>query len=88
MIAKPYYKVVRISDDYLAVPVGNAADSIHGIIALSETAAFVLNKMEKPITREELIEVLLSEYDVERETVESDLDSILRTFLELELIEP
>ena len=61
----------------MAVPIGEEATAFHGVVALSASAAFLLNSLNEPHTANELIEILLKEYDVDRETAEKDIKEIV-----------
>lgn len=86
MIRNKEFEIVNIAEDYLAIPVGEQATAFHGVVALSEAAAFLLRKLDEPQTAENLVDMLLSEYEVDRATAEKDVESILKTFLDLRLI--
>ena len=86
MIKNKNFEIVSISDEHMAIPVGDEATSFHGVIALSESAAFLLEKMEKPLSVEELVDILLEEYEIDRVTAQKDVDSIIRKFVELNLV--
>ena len=81
------FEIVDVSDEYMAVPVGEEAENFKGVVALSEPAAFLLKNMEECKSKEELIELVLREYDVDRATVTSDVDKIIQTFLDIGLID-
>ena len=70
----------------MAVPVGDEATSFHGVVALSDAAAFLLEQMTEPQTTEELVNKLLEQYDVDLLTAKEDVHSIVNTFKDLNLI--
>lgn len=86
MIKNECFEVVTVADEHMAVPIGEEAVSFHGVVALSEAAAFLLNKMDEPRTKEELVDLLCREYDVDRATAEKDVDEIIIKFRELKII--
>lgn len=86
MIRNSEFEITKIADEYMAVPVGDEAISFHGVVTLSEPAAFVLNLLGEPRTKEELVDHLLEEYEVDRASAEADLTAILQTFFELRLV--
>lgn len=49
MIRNPNFEIVRLDDECMAVPVGDEATSFHGVVALSEPAAFLLEQMTEPL---------------------------------------
>ena len=86
MIRNRDFEITNIADEYMAVPVGKESAFFHGVVTLSEPAAFLLKQMTEPRTREELIDLLLEEYETDRATVEAEFTAIMETFTELRLV--
>ena len=86
MIKNSDFELINISDEHLAIPIGEEATRFHGVVALSETAAYLLQEMNKTRTKAELVEILLREYQVDRITAENDVNDIIKKFAELNLI--
>lgn len=83
-----YDFVVRnIVDEYVLVPVGDAALSFGGMITTSEVGAFLIGQLKDDVTREELAERLVAEYEVDADTARADLDEFLGQLKKLELLE-
>lgn len=72
-------ELLRVADEYFAVPVGESADASYSMIALSEPAWFMLTNMNEPKTKEELVKLITEEYDVDACTAEKDIDELLCT---------
>ena len=87
MKLKPTFEIVQVADEYLAVPVGAAAGVFHGIVALSEAAAFLLQNAQGDSTEEELVQLLLDNYQVDEETAYQDLRSLTEKLRQLGMIE-
>ena len=87
MIIKPGFELVEIADEHLAVPVGDNAQTYKGVVALSEAAFYLLKNLNVQQTKESLLALLTSEYEVESSVATSDLDTLLSTLVELGLIE-
>ena len=86
MTRNSHFEIVEIAGDHMAIPVGEEAVSFHGVVALSEAAAFLLKKLDEPQTRDSLVDLLLDEYDIDRPLAERDVDGIIQTFTEYNLI--
>lgn len=86
MIRNPNFEIVRLDDECMAVPVGDEATSFHGVVALSEPAAFLLEQMTEPLATEDLVNKLLEQYEVDHAVAEEDVRSIINKFKELNLI--
>lgn len=67
----------QIAGEHILIPVGETALKIHGMINLSESAAFLWEKLQKDCTEEELIAALLAEYDIDRETAAADVRELV-----------
>ena len=80
MIRNMNFEIIKIADDNMAIPIGEEATSFHGIVALSEPAAFVLELLNKPHSFEELVEELINEYDIDRAKAEREMKEIIDVF--------
>ena len=77
------FTIQKVGESYIAVAVGETSKNFHGMIRLNETGAFLWNHLtEKDCTEEELIDALLSEYDVDRETAGKDVHRIVESLRE------
>ena len=81
------YKVVEVAGDYMAVPVGSEAKAFHGVIALSEPAAFLLKKMNDQTTKDDLKMFLIEEYNVEETVAVEDIERFIEELFQLKIIE-
>ncbi len=86
MVFNSNFRIVEIAGEYMAVPVGKLSSDYHGVIALSESAAFLLKNLDTPKSRTEMKKILLDEYEVEEQIAEKDLEDIIEKFRELALI--
>ena len=87
MKLKNTFEIVDVVGECVAVPVGTETEKFSGVIALSETAAFLLKQMEKPKTSEELVELLTEQYEISRDRATEEISKALIQFEELGLIE-
>ena len=86
MLKNPDFEIVNISNEYMAIPLGEEVSSFHGVVSLSEATAYLLGKMTHPVSRDDLIELLLDEYDIDRDVAEKDIDLILNKLIELKVV--
>lgn len=78
MQIKKDFTIQKVGASYVAVAVGETSKHFHGMVRLNETGAFLWKLMaEKDCTEEELVEAMLAEYDVDRETVTADVRRIV-----------
>ncbi len=77
MKIKDSFILSEIGGSYIVIPTGNDTVDLNGMITLNETGNFMWNKLQNDITKDELIEDFLKEYDVEREVVSADIDEFV-----------
>ena len=73
MKKNPDFEIVQIADENLAIPIGEELHKFNGVVALSEATAYLLNHMELSVTIEDLVNILIKEYDVPKEVAEIDI---------------
>ena len=76
----------EIADECMLVPTGHAAAKCNGLITLNELGAFIFRTLAQEHTRESLLNCILEEYDVDRETASNDLDAFLQQLRELDAL--
>lgn len=67
----------KISGEHIVMPTGQNIRAFDGAIVLNDTAAFVWEKLCEGCSWEELLQVVLSEFEVDRPQAEADLDVLL-----------
>lgn len=67
----------EIAGDFVLVPTGNTAMEFNGLIAINEIGAFLWKNLQSEITREQLVQKVLEEYEIDSETVKKDVDEFL-----------
>ena len=76
-----------IAQEHLLIPTGEAALSVKGLIALSESGSLLYQKLLSECTREDLICALTREYDVDVSTAGEDVDAFLEQMRQLNMLE-
>ena len=56
-------EIVNMVDEYIAVPVGDSAQSLQGVIKLNKEGREILNLLQSEITEEEIVNQLSKAYD-------------------------
>lgn len=73
----------KVANQSVVMPMGKKAFDFNRAITLNETAAFLWSILEKEdVTKEQLIEKLRAEYDVDESTAENDIDKFLNKLRE------
>ena len=81
MKIKTGFVLEKVGDSHLACATGKLATEFSGFVRLNSTGAFFWNLMaEKDITKEELVNSVLSQFEgVSREQVSGDIDNLVKT---------
>lgn len=87
MKIKDGYLLREVAGSNIVVPVGEGAIDFSGVITLNEVGAFIWKILEKGASREDILEKMLSEYDVDKETAEKDIEEYISALKGAELIE-
>lgn len=66
-----------IAGEYMLIPIGEAALKLHGMITITESGHLLWNKLQSDCTEEELVELILSEYDIDQATASADVKAFL-----------
>ena len=77
MKIKSNFLLKEISGNYIVVPVGDELIDLNCMITLNESGAFLWEKLSENTTKEKLLEEMLKEYDVDKETASADIEEFL-----------
>ena len=68
MKMKKNFVLQEVADEYIVVPVGEEADRTRGIIKLNATGASLWKQLtEKNVSQNELVNLILNEYHIEKD---------------------
>ena len=81
------YVLRNVAGESIVVPTGEAAQKLNGMMTLNETAAFLWENVEKVQTKEELVKLLLDEFDVDKEIAIEDVDDFINELTAIGIIE-
>ncbi len=73
MKIKENFLLRKISDSFVVVPVGDAVVDFSGLINLNESGAMLFEMLQKGAEEEDLVQALLSEYDVTEDVARADV---------------
>ncbi|MBC5624047.1 PqqD family protein [Clostridium sp. NSJ-49] len=76
----------EIAGEYILVPIGDTPLSFNGLITVNDVGAFIWNNIEKTSSEEELLKLILDEYDVDKDSAKEDLAEFLGKLREAEII--
>lgn len=86
MQINPKYILKNILDETVLIPTGTAIEDYNGIISMNEVASFIWNHMEHVETMEEMVQLVLENFEADRKMVEKDVTEFLGTLKELGMI--
>lgn len=89
MRAKKGFKLRNICGENIIVAEGKENIDFTNIISMNETSAFLWEQIEQKdnFDTETLTELLLDNYDVDKETALNDASELIKQWLEAEIIE-
>lgn len=87
MRIKDGYLVREIADSYVVVPVGERVIDFKGMMTLNDTGYFIWNCLSEDKSFDELLKLMLDEYEVDENTARADLEEFLRKARESGVLE-
>ena len=76
----------EIAGERLLIPVGRTALQVKGMVTLSESGLLLWKRLQSDCTEEDLVQVLLSEYEVDRDTAAADVKAFLKQMSDVGLL--
>lgn len=67
----------EIAGEYILVPTGASAAKINGLITMNELGCFIFKTLKESQTMETLVDAIVAEYDVDRNTAQADVREFL-----------
>lgn len=77
MKVKAGFVLKNIAGESIVMPVGDNIKKFDGAIVLNEVSAFVWSKLENGASKNELVEYILAEFEVDADKAAADLDLLL-----------
>ena len=77
----------EIAGQNVVIALGEASKIFNGIIKLNETGGFIWGMLESGCDRDQIVQAMLDEYDVDRATAENDFDRFTDTLKGAGIIE-
>lgn len=77
----------KILDETVAVPTQEAAHRLSGLVSMNETGEFLFQLLQSKQTKESLVEALLENYEIDKETATADVESFVKILQENNLLE-
>ena len=78
----------NIAGEIVLVPAGQTAEDFNGMITLTESGDFIWEHLEEARDFNHLVELILEEYDIDKETSAQDASAFLMQLLQAGMIQP
>ena len=78
----------NIAGEIVLVPAGQTAEDFNGMITLTESGDFIWEHLEEARDFNHLVELILEEYDIDKETASQDASAFLMQLLQAGMIQP
>ncbi len=87
MKIKKNFILREVAGTYLVVAVGEAVKNFNAVINLNETGALLWRALEKGVKEEELVNLITSEYEVDKDIAEKDVSAFVQKLKEANLLD-
>lgn len=77
----------EIAGEYILVSAGSAATNFNGLISMNEVGSTIFKALVEECSVEKLINVVTSEYDIDKETAEQDIKEFLNQLRQIKALE-
>jgi hypothetical protein len=68
----------NVAGNNVVVPIGQATLDFNGMMSLNDTGAFIFEKLLQGISREDLIQAVVEEYEIDKELATTDVDNFIK----------
>ncbi len=87
MKIKEGFMLKNIAGANVVVPVGSNTVSFRSVITLNESGAFLWKQLENETTLEQILDAMLTEYDVDQATAKADVDEFIELLKKADLLQ-
>ena len=82
----PGFLVREIAGETIAIPSGQAAHRISGLVALNGSGKYLFELLQADLTQESLVSALMDTYDVDFATAQADVTEFLALLQEHDML--
>ena len=87
MKLKRNFVLRQVAEMWVVLPIGEATVDFNGMLTLNESGVMLWRVLEQGGDRAALIDALLAEYEVDRETAATDVDAFLEKLMRAGCVE-
>lgn len=78
MKIKDGYILRQVAGNNIVIAVGDEAINFNGIITINGSGTFLWELLEKGAEKKDLLDAMLSEYDIDEATASEDIDEFIK----------
>lgn len=86
MKLKDGFVLKNIIDEWIVMPVGSNVKKFKNAIILNDVSVFMWKQLAKSVSYDELMQSVLDEYDIDKESAAGDLDKFLEQLRSLDIL--
>ena len=86
MELKKKFVLRNIVGETILVPIGQNNEAFNGLISINELGKFIWENIESAKDKEELLQRILDEYEVDKDVAKADLDEFLGKLKAVDII--
>ena len=87
MKLKYAFEIVNMGEEQVAVPVGENAGNLSGVLKLNPEGAEILDMLKQDTTEDNIVNVLSTKYENDRDELGRYVHDIVRKFFEIGILE-
>lgn len=86
MKLKYEFVTMDMNGQIVAVPVGDTAGEVHGMLRMNKTAALILSLLKEDTTEEQIVDTLMERFDAEKDLLSSEVHKLILYLQNEELV--
>ena len=86
MKIKKDFVLREIAGEYILIPTGTTTQEFNGLITINDVAAFIWKNIENVSSIDEMINLVLDEYEVEEDVVRNDIQEFVNQLKKADMI--
>ena len=87
MKLKCRFEMVDMGDEIIAIPVGETAKEIHGILKLNQSGKEIIEMLQDETTEKAIVDSLTAKYENDRGDIAHDVQLVIEQLKNQELID-
>lgn len=87
MKIKEGFLLRKVAGSNVIVPVGEETMEFNGMLTTNDTGAFIFEKLQAGIVKEDIVKEIIKEFDIEEEIAAKDVEAFINKLKEADLFE-